>query len=87
METTLRTHRDVIGLWKTAAALAREIGQEPKTVCAWRRQGIPPEHFPVIVEAAQRTSLTVITFDLLYALAPARGKRGRPSKESHGAAA
>jgi hypothetical protein len=61
--------RDIIDRWPSASALADDIGEKSVTVRAWRLagRGIPANHFPAIVAAAQKRGIDV-TLEQLHEL-------------------
>ena len=64
-----RTFRDIIGLWPSAAQMARDLATLERTVRKWRDRGsIPPEHYPAIIKAAQRRGFGAVTLELLHAI-------------------
>jgi hypothetical protein len=63
------THREVMKLWPTRAALARELGISDKLVYAWyRRDSIPPRHWHYLAQVARKRGLSDVTADLLAAI-------------------
>lgn len=65
----------IIGLWASAADLARDLGLKEVTVRAWRaRDVIPAEYWPELVTAAGKRAeadgkFQIVTLDLLVTLA------------------
>lgn len=67
----------VFTIWPNAAELAREIGENPITVRAWRNRGsIPADRDTILVEAAQRRGADLTLADL----AEARRKASKPNE-------
>ena len=65
----MKTFSDVIDQWESAEALARDVGVKGVTARKWRvRNSIPPEHWPAIVAAAERSGKESITREVLYAI-------------------
>lgn len=67
----------VFSIWPNAADLAREIGENPVTVRAWRNRGsIPADRDTILVEAARRRGADLTLADL----AEARRKAPKPNE-------
>lgn len=55
----------VFSIWPNAAELAREIGENPVTVRAWRSRGsIPADRDAILIEAAKRIGATLTLEEL-----------------------
>lgn len=65
----MKTFADIIHCWPSTAEFARDVCVSPNMAYAWRRRGIPGNHFLAVVEAAQRRGFTNITHELLCRLA------------------
>lgn len=64
--------RDIIGLWPTQVALASALGFKADRIEKWcKRDRIPAEHHFAIVQAARRSGIEGVTFEVL---ARAHGK-------------
>lgn len=58
----------IFSLWPTVAELARDIGENPITVRAWRRRrSIPADRDLLLVEAARRRGAALTLEDLAAA--------------------
>lgn len=61
----------VFQIWPSAADLAREIGENPITVRAWRRRGsIPADRDLALIEAARRRGEDLTLEELAAARRP-----------------
>lgn len=75
----LRTYREVIELWPSAAALARFLGSKPHTVAEWwRRDSVPESKFMGIVEAAQKCGFEGVSYALLARFTPGAALQDSP---------
>lgn len=58
----------VFSIWTNAAQLAREIGENPVTVRAWRNRGsVPADRDLALIEAAGKRGATLTLEDLAEA--------------------
>ena len=72
----MSTVQQIIGLWPSAAEMARDIGLKRAshgTVLKWR-SSIPVKYWPQLVEAAERRGIKGVTYEVL---AEAHAERGR----------
>jgi len=54
------THAEIIAMWPTRAALARDLGQYYVVVQGWyHRNNIPRAHWASVVAAAQRRGFPI----------------------------
>ena len=66
-----RTFRDVLGLWKTRVAVARNANSPDHPVTKnmveywWRANTIPEKHFWAIVHAANKCGFKEVTYKVL----------------------
>ncbi len=61
----MHTALDIISLWPNRAELASDVGVDLTAVHAWvKRKRIAAEHYPAIVEAAQRRGIALSYEDL-----------------------
>lgn len=58
----------VFGIWPRLSVMARDIGQEPGTVRAWKRRGSIPAKLDVKLIAAARARGSALTADHLALL-------------------
>jgi hypothetical protein len=62
----MRTVDDIIALWPSAGALARELGLPYQTVAAWKARGsIPAAHWRALVSAAKRSGYYGVDLEAL----------------------
>lgn len=62
----METHADVLNLWPTGEALAKDVGMKATAVRHWRRTGrIPPYRYDQVIEAAKRRGFKGVTYALL----------------------
>lgn len=81
----------VFTIWPNAAELAREIGEKPVTVRAWRNRGsIPADRDRVIIEAARSRGIDLRYEDLADARRRScearKAERVHPQAEGEGSA-
>jgi hypothetical protein len=63
--------------WPSQAALAADVGETPNLIRSWKfRNSIPPTHWRLLVEAAERRGIAGITLEHLAGLAERRVQRG-----------
>jgi DNA-binding transcriptional regulator YdaS (Cro superfamily) len=60
-------HSTIIDQLGGTYAVAHAVGCNPSNVSRWRKVGIPPERYPVIVKLARRHALAEVTLETLYA--------------------
>lgn len=81
----MRTISDIIGLWKTAEAFARDVGVTGLVARSWKyRESIPANKWADVVDAAERAGKPGVTLDVLARIA---ADRTRVQAEAEGAAA
>lgn len=74
----MKTFREVIDRWPSAAALARDLGLQYNTVAGWvRRDSIPAESWAAVIAAAKARNLEGVDAEALVQLAAAN--REQPS--------
>ena len=62
----MKTHNDIIDLWPTRAAFARDVGVYYGMAVGWnRRNNIPSEYWAHLVRAAKARGFHEVTTDLL----------------------
>lgn len=62
------THRDIINLWPSAAALARDLALPPQIVQKWRNRGsIPAVHWQDVIFAGKTRHIRLTADRLLKA--------------------
>lgn len=67
------TFADVIDLWETIAAFARDIGEPYENAKQWRlNDSIPGRAFAAVVRAADERSFAGVTHELLCGFAEAK---------------
>jgi hypothetical protein len=72
----MNTHRQIIELWPTRAAFARELGVDYQLARGWHtRNSIPSDYWVDVVHAAHERGFDQITNDLLAAIKA--GERNR----------
>lgn len=83
-QPTLKTFRDVVALWPTAAALARKLRQKPTNIRDWKaRDKIPGKYWVAVVAQAQADGFRGVTIDRLIRITRAKKRestgRGAPA--------
>lgn len=63
-------HDRIIDLFGGNTVLSELIGKSDSAISRWRINGIPPAHWPFIVDLAEARGLDEITFDELRAGLP-----------------
>lgn len=64
--TSIDTFEDLIGHWDSVRAFAERMGVSPNTAAGWkRRNSIPTDYWPELLEAAAERELSVGTDDLV----------------------
>ena len=70
----------VFSIWPNAAQLARDLGEKPSTVRAWRnRKSVPADRDADLIEAARLRGQTLTLEDLAAAR---RKHRNQPARAS-----
>lgn len=74
----MKTFLDIMNLWPSQAALAGDLGVDPKLVAVWRhRKSVPPGYWLDLTKAAEARGIPDVTLERLAGVAAARIGRGR----------
>lgn len=72
----MKTFRDIIALWGSYAALARDVNEPYVTVQQWHwRNSIPARVWPIVVKAAADRGYAQVTLEALAALSAERATK------------
>lgn len=67
----------IFSIWPTVADMARDLGENPVTVRAWRQRGsIPAKHDLAIIECARERGAEVTLEEMARFRAAPRGETG-----------
>ena len=64
----MKTVTDFINAFGGSTELAKALDAPPPTVAAWKHRGIPPRHFPALVNQARAQKVKGITLESLHTL-------------------
>lgn len=68
-------YKNVIELWPSVTALAKDLGEKPETVKKWKfRNSIPSYHWSRLISAAQGRGYS-LTFEQLSKIAKKNGRK------------
>lgn len=84
----MRTVSDIFDAFGGNAAIGRVLGVNPSTASEMkRRESIPVEYWPMLVEAAKQNEKPEINFESLAIIMAEAGTRRRNERAGQGAAA